>query len=175
MGTFIRMAGSFCYPLLRVWQGTHDWTWLAISLLMVDQDMLVWAVSNLNNVLMTMWSACKQFDLNIAGMKNLHSHVMQECYMVRSSFSCQKGLRTTGRLLGVFWIHSTCTLVWCALTSWKVTFQPFVSTFSYGLLQVRISAICNLCMLGGTTLRCSRWKFLRGLWSLWHVNFWPKM
>ena len=96
----LEMADSFCWELLMVWQGTFDWAWIAMSVFVVGYYMLVRALSWILMVCgWPLWIVCKYFDLNTAGMKSLPFHVMQECSMVISSFSCQKGINIMGRLV----------------------------------------------------------------------------
>ena len=107
------MAGSCYCELHIVWQGTHDWTWSAMSLFMVGCYMLVQTLSSI--LVMPgwpLWSVYKHFDLNNAGVKKLTFHAMQKCSMARSSLICQKSLRITCRLLQcsgqpltIFWMR----------------------------------------------------------------------
>ena len=113
--------------------------WSATFLFMVGQYLLVWA---LNCILVMhgwpLWSVCKNFDLITSGMKNLPSHVMQECSLARSSFSCQKGFRIMGRLLqcsgqpsNIFWMKD-----------WSV-WSPWVAIWicsKYDLVRCRVSS-----------------------------------
>ena len=137
--TSIELAGSIYWELLMVWQRTHELTWSAISLFVVGQYMLVWALSSI--LVMhgwPLWHICKHFDLNTVGMKNVSFHIMQQCFMARSSFSYQEGLRILGRCLlcsgqpfnicwmrswimfsswVALWICCTCTVVRCGISS----------------------------------------------------------
>ena len=80
LGTSIGISGYFCCEALIVWHGTEEWTCLAMSLLMFDQNMLPFA---LNVILVTpgwpLWSTFKQWPLNVIGMKNLPFQVVYEC------------------------------------------------------------------------------------------------
>ena len=161
-GTSIGIAGFFCCELLIVWHGTQNLTCLAMSFFMFGQNMLPFV---LNVILVTpawpLWSAFKQWPLNAIGIKNLHSQVMYECSIDKSSLHCQNGLRISGSFLQdsgqpsnvcwisswsvlsycvVFWINSTCILDSC-VCSWMVTSKPLISVFSFGLTLLSASAI----------------------------------